>query len=243
MASLKKEVAALLSRFDAAQEAFTSNTVDMKKARKAHKKELKKANKSVSKLEEQVADLQKELMETKQKLTLAEAKASSAGAAKTTGKKRPGRKPGPKPGGKRGPGRPRKTAADTVTPATQVASSAQSADHDEASTASVTPKRRGRPAGSKNKSTGADKSSDGPKRGPGRPRKNAAAPESPLQVIKGFGPAMARKFEEAGVTTPAQVSRLSNAKMTEILDSVGPRYRNASDEKIQSYREAASAAK
>ena len=54
---------------------------------------------------------------------------------------------------------------------------------------------------------------------------------------------MARKFEDAGVTTPAQVARLSNAKMSEILDTVGPRYKNADDEKIQGIREAATAAK
>ena len=126
MASLKKEVAALLSRFDAAQEAFTANAADLKKVRKSHKKDLKKAtkthkkelkeaNSSIDKLEEQVADLKKELMQVKQELTLAQAKVTGQGASakKTDGRR--GRKPGPKAGSKRGPGRPRKSTASTAT--------------------------------------------------------------------------------------------------------------------------------
>jgi hypothetical protein len=54
---------------------------------------------------------------------------------------------------------------------------------------------------------------------------------------------MAAQFEAAGVKTPAAMAKLSNVKMIEILDKCGPRYRNASTEKAQAYRDAATAAK
>ncbi|MEM9528729.1 MAG: helix-hairpin-helix domain-containing protein, partial [Bacteroidota bacterium] len=81
------------------------------------------------------------------------------------------------------------------------------------------------------------------KRGPGRPASKTKAPKSPLEAINGVGPPMAKKFEEAGIKTPAKFASLSNAKMSAILANCGPRYRNATPEKMQGYRDAAKAAK
>lgn len=235
MASLKKEVAALLSRFDAAQEAFTENTTNLKKLKKAHKKELKAAKRQAAELEEKVADLEKQL---------AAGKAAPAPAKKTTTRRKTGTT-------KRSPGRPRKSTA------AKVASATPTVAKEEAKPTAPT-KRRGRPAGSKNKATAAKATAaakkspatkkaapaaDGTKRRPGRPRTKPVVAKSALEAIKGVGPAMAKAFEAAGVKTPAQMAKLSNVKMTEILNGVGPRYKNPTTEKIQAYREAATAAK
>lgn len=241
MASLKKEVAALLSRFDAAQEAFTENTTNLKKLKKAHKKELKAAKQQAAELEEKVADLEKQL---------AAAKAAPAPAKKTTTRRKTGT-------AKRSPGRPRKSAVAKAAPAAPAEPAEPAAAAEEAKPSAPT-KRRGRPAGSKNKATAAKATAaakkspatkkaapaaDGSKRRPGRPRTKPVVAKSALEAIKGVGPAMARAFEAAGVKTPAQMAKLSNVKMAEILDGVGPRYKNPSTEKIQAYREAATAAK
>jgi predicted flap endonuclease-1-like 5' DNA nuclease len=140
---------------------------------------------------------------------------------------------GAKPPVKRGPGRPKGTATKaTAKPAAK--------------------RGPGRPKGKATKAA----AKPAAKRGPGRPKGTATkaaarrgrpakpkAPASPLQAIEGFGPALARNFEAAGVNTPAKVAALSNVKMAEILAKCGPRYRNATPEKMDAYRKAAKAAK
>jgi predicted flap endonuclease-1-like 5' DNA nuclease len=199
MANLKKEVMNLISRFDAAQEAFSTNSVEVKELRKKHKKELKKARAEAKTALIEVEALKAEL-----------AILRAGGPAKKTSVKR-------------SPGRPKKaaTAAATAKPAAK--------------------RSAGRP---KKATTATAKAVAGAaKKGPGRPRKTPAVPASALVAIAGVGPAMAAKFEEAGVKTPAALSKLSNVKMAAILAKCGPRYRNADSTKMQAYRDAATAAK
>jgi len=206
MANLKKEIKNLINRFDAAQEAFSANSTDVKKLTKAHKKSMK-----ALKSELKAARIEIEALKAELAIVKLGAPAKPVSTSKPAAKRR---------------GRPAgsKRTAEKSAPAKPAA------------------KRRGRPAGSKNKKT-ATKKSTGTKRGPGRPRTKSKAPASPLQAIKGVGPAMAAQFEAAGVKTPAQMAKLSNAKMSAILDKCGPRYRNATPEKMDVYRKAATAAK
>lgn len=226
---MKKQLKALINRFDAAQDAFVANTADVKKQKKKLKKKLAASRAEVESLHAKIDALKAEIDSLKE-------------ASNKPAPKRRGRKPGPKSGAKKTTGRrgrPRKTTTETPETTTKAAAEAK-------------PKRRpGRPKGTAKRSPGrpkktATKSSAGrPKtgsKGPGRPRK-AKAPASPLQAIKGFGPTLARNFEAAGVNTPAKVAALSNAKMAEILANCGPRYRNATPEKMEAYRQAAKAAK
>ena len=98
MASLKKEFKSVLDRFEAAQQAFTANSTDLKKLTKKHKKELKAAQK-------ESMDARTEVERLKAELTIAQAELKSlkdkpaAPAAKA------------KPAAKRGAGRPRKATA------------------------------------------------------------------------------------------------------------------------------------
>ena len=245
MASLKKEVAALLSRFDAAQEAFIANTADTKKLQKQHKKalkqgkkDLKSANKTIAKLEEQVADLKKELQDAKQELTLSKAKVMDS-TAKT--------KSSAPAKGKRGPGRPRKAATEksSSTKTTAKGATVTKKGTNQVPVAPATPsaaekkttKRRSNAAAKK--TSFAASGTPAKKRGPGRPRKNPPAPESPLRAVAGIGPAMARAFEAAGVTTPSELAASSDDKMREVLNGIGRRYNNPSDQMIADFRQAA----
>lgn len=247
MASLKKEVAALLSRFDAAQEAFVANTADTKKLQKQHKKalkqskkELKGANKTIAKLEEQVADLKKELQDAKQELTLTKAKVMDTQA---TPKSTPSTK------GKRGPGRPRKSSTAKPTAATKTTAKGATVTKEgtnQVPVAPVTPPaskktttRRSNAASKKATSSKPATGAAPKKRGPGRPRKNPPTPDSPLRAVKGVGPAMARAFEAAGVKTPADMAGLSDDKMRDVLNGIGRRYNNPSDEMIAEFKQSA----
>jgi predicted flap endonuclease-1-like 5' DNA nuclease len=51
-----------------------------------------------------------------------------------------------------------------------------------------------------------------------------------LEVIEGIGPKICGLFHAAGFITFAQVSRLSVAQMSKILDDAGPRFRLANPE-------------
>jgi predicted flap endonuclease-1-like 5' DNA nuclease len=212
MANLKKEVMSLISRFDAAQEAFSANSVEVKQLRKKYKKELKK-----SKAETKAALVEVEALKAELAIVRAGAPAKKA----TKAKRGPGRpKKAATTTAKRGPGRPKKAATAEAKPATA---------------------KRG--PGRPKKATTAKPATGGAKRGPGRPRKTPAVPASPLVAIAGVGPAMAAKFEESGVKTPAALAKLSNVKMAAILAKCGPRYRNADSAKMQTYRDAAAAVK
>lgn len=253
MSNLKKEVMNLISRFDAAQEAFSANSADVKALQKKHKKELKDAKAEAKKYRIEVEALKAEIaimkMGTPAKAgtkveapaeTKAEAPAKTK--AKATTKKK----------GKRGPGRPKKAVATVI----EVATTGVAAEEGEvAAPVAKTPAKRGpgRPKKGTTKTavakkpraakTAKAKSTGGTSRRPGRPRTKPVVEPSALEAIKGVGPAMARQFEAAGVKTPAAMAKLSNVKMKAILENCGPRYRNADDAKMQTYRDAAMAAK
>ena len=345
MASLKKEVAALISRFDAAQEAFVSNTTDLKKVRKQHKKELKKAKKSISKLEEQVADLQKQLSKTEGKLAKAQAQITEApvkeskapkstgGAstpeasdkgrsqAKTSSRKAKATKAKRQPTGRkggRGPGRPRTKPAvpdlpmqavkgvgpavarafdaEGVKQPSQVAemsddqirdifnkigrrynnptpekikafrdAAAAAGDSSVGSDASESTPSKAKSASGASKakvssSTGEAKAANGssistakstaaskedaPKKksGPGRPRTKPVVEKHPLEAISGVGPAVAKAMDAKGIKTPGDVANTSDDQLRDIFNGIGRRYNNPTDEKLQSFRDAATAA-
>lgn len=234
MANLKKELKGLISRFDAAQEAFAANSTDVKKLTKAHKKAMKGLKSELKAARIEIEALKAELAIAKLGAPTKPV-ASSKPAAKRRGRPAGAKnKTATKPAAKRGrpAGSKNKTAA--AKPAAKAAPAKPAA------------KRRGRPAGSKNKTTAAKpvaKKTTGPKRSPGRPRTKPKTPASALEAINGVGPAMAKQFEAAGVKTPAQMAKLSNKKMAEILEKCGPRYRNATPAKMDTYRKAATAAK
>lgn len=198
MASIKKQLKGLLDRFEVAQEAFVSNSVDLKKLSKRHKKELQAARKEARAARVEVEALKAELAILRSQTDTANESARRSTTRKTTT-------------AKRGPGRPRKaiTAAG----------------------------------------------GDAPKRGPGRPRKTTTAkakpaarkrkpkgPVSPLVAISGVGATMAAQFEAAGAKSPADVANMNNDQMAEVMAKCGPRYRNATPEKMQAIRDAAKAA-
>lgn len=190
MASLKKEVMSLISRFDAAQEAFAANSAELKTLRKQHKKALKAAKAEAKKYRVEVEALKAELAILKMEKAAPKAPAKKP-VAKATAKK-------------------------------------------------AAPKKVTKPVAKK--ATAAAKPT-GEKRGPGRPRTKPAVPLSPLQVIPGFGPSLAKNFEAAGVKSPAGVAKLSDKRMKAILEKCGPRYRNADEAKMKAMREAAASVK
>jgi len=216
MANLKKEVMNLISRFDAAQEAFAANSAELKSLQKKHKKELKAAKADAKRYRVEVEALKAEMAILKM----------AAPAKKATP-------------AKRGPGRPKKAATTTAN-----APAERSPGRPKRSaTAAVAAKRT---AGRPKKSTAtkpATKPATGAAKRPGRPRTKPVVPQSVLQTIPGVGPAMAKRFEEAGVKTVAAFAKLSNAKMQPILETCGPRYRNADAVKMQGYRDAAASVK
>ena len=226
MANFKKELKNLISRFDAAQEAFTSNSVDVKKLTKQHKKELKAVKADLSAARVEIEALKAELAIAKLGAPVKEVKSS-----KTTTRRKPAAR---KTTAKKPAATKAKSTAAKKATTKRTATKAKPTATAKAPAAKTTA-RRGKPAAAKKATTGA-------KRGPGRPRV-AKAPASPLVAIDGFGPALARQFEAAGVKTPAAVAKLPNAKMAAILATCVPRYRNATPEKMEAYRAAAAKAK
>ena len=217
MANLKKEVMSLISRFDAAQEAFSANSVEVKELRKKHKKELKKARAEAKAAQIEVEALKAELAILR----------SGAPAKKTAAK----------PAAKRSPGRPKKAASTTA--AKPAAKRSPGRPKKDATAAAAKPAAKRSPGRPKKATAAAKPAATGAKRGPGRPRTKPATPVSPLVAIPGFGPALAKHFEAAGVKTPAAVAKLSNSKMSAILQNCGRRYQNADSARMQAYRDAA----
>lgn len=232
MANLKKEVMNLISRFDAAQEAFSTNSVDVKELRKKHKKELKKVN-----AEARAARIEVEALKAELAILRASIPAKKVSAKRSPGRPKKSATATAKPAVKRGPGRPKKTATEVAKP---VAKKGPGRPKKSTTAAAAAKRSAGRP---KKATTAAKPAAGAVKKSPGRPRKTPAVPVSALVAIVGVGPAMAAKFEEAGVKTPAALSKLSNVKMAAILAKCGPRYRNADSTKMQAYRDAATAAK
>jgi len=230
----------LISRFDAAQEAFSANSADVKKLTKKHRKQLKEVKAEANKFSVEVEALKAE--NAILRIQLAEAKGSS-------GKKTTARRGRP---AKRGPGRPKK-ATTSAAP-----SAKRSPGRPKKATTSAAPAAKKGPGRPKKASTTAKKSPGRPKKaattkkaavsgaakkGPGRPRTKPATPKLALEAVAGVGPAMARQFEASGVKTPAAMAKLSNVKMAAILAKCGPRYRNTTTAKMDEYRKAATAAK
>ncbi len=239
----------MIERFDAAQEAFLA---DASKAKK-HKKKLKKTKAKVKSLKQQVASLEQELKLAREEAETANAQASAAG--NTPRAKRSAKAP-KSTGARRG--RPRKStkteASATETTQAEIAEAVSDAPDtvsEAAAEKTSSPKpRRGRPRKStttakktsrrktSTKQTGTDK----PKTTRRRGRPSTKPAPSVLTQINGVGATMAKRFEEAGVTTINQFAKLSDNKMKEVLEKCGPRYRNADSEKMESYRENARAA-
>jgi|GEM_PF-2083505 len=245
MANLKKEVMSLISRFDAAQEAFISNTVDVKKVSKKYKKELKAAKKEAKAAQVEVEALKAEL-------AMLKSSSPARRGAKSTAKRSPGRpkraattSTAAKPAASRGRGRPKKSATIATAAAAKPAkkTAPKAAVKPAAKSGPGRPKKAtsAKTVASAKKATVAKAS--GPKKRPGRPRTKPAVESSALQAVNGVGPALAKQFEAAGIKTPAALAKLSNVKMGAILANCGPRYRNADAAKMQAYRDAATAAK
>ena len=252
MASLKKELKGVIARFDSAQEAFLA---DANKAKK-HKKKLKKAKAKIKGLEQRVASLEQELKVAREQN---EAPTVNASAEGNVPKEKRSTK-APKSASTRGSKAKTSPAPEQEVTQAEVAEAVSDAPEsvsEAAAEKTTTPKpRRGRPrknsttakSGRRSKSTGTKstgtKSTDGNKtkttRRRGRPSTKPAP--SVLTQINGVGATMAKRFEEAGVTTINQFSKLSDTKMKEVLEQCGPRYRNADSDKMEKYRENARAA-
>ena len=257
-----------MSRFDAAQEAFTEGADKHKKS----KKKLKSAKAKIKSLQQKVASLEQELKLAKKSSKADEAPATPVDSTATTANKP---KRGTKSTGARR-GRPKKdvaTASDSSSFDDSTSDNGQSdngtddgADYNKnvsaeelaqavsdapdtvseaaAEKTSETPSgpkpRRGRPRKTEGAAKAARKS-DSPKKA-GRARRGRPStkpPASPLTKISGVGVTMATRFEEAGVTTVEQFSKLSDEDMKEVLEKCGPRYRSADSARMEGYREAA----
>ncbi|NJB86241.1 putative flap endonuclease-1-like 5' DNA nuclease [Lewinella marina] len=231
MASLKKELRAVLARFEAAQEAFIEGT----KQQQQNKKKLKGSKAKIKSLEQKVASLEQQLqMVLNQQDVVVD---STAAPLETTPKPSTPKRSGSRRGSK-------KKDTTTTVSAEEMAQAVSDAPDSvsEAAAEKPAPKsRRGRPrkttgaAKSARKSTSATKRKSTGTRGRGRP--STKAPDSVLTKISGVGVTMAKRFEESGVTSIEQFAKLSDDEMKEVLQKCGPRYRNADSEKMESYRE------
>lgn len=250
MANFKKELKQIMTRFDAAQEAFVAGADRQKKAQKklkAAKAKILSLEQKIANLEKQLADVVESAAKDLQEATPSGATASVSTTSSTTApkKKRRGRPPGSKTAkAKTGKRRGRPTNAER---AARAAATMPEEVSEAAAEKPAAPKRRGRPPGRKNKTattkatTTASGSTSTGKRRRGRPSTKPAP--SVLTKIKGVGETMAKRFEEAGVTTITQFSKLSDKRMKEVFEQCGPRYRNVDAEKMESYRQAAKEAK
>lgn len=239
--NFKKELKGLISRFDAAQEAFSANSTDVKKLSKQHKKAVKALKKELSAAQVEIEALKAELAIAKLGAPVKEVKSSKPATRRPAGTKG-------KAATVKKTTTSKKSATKKAAPAAKAAATSEAAPVTKAEAVPAKTKaRRGRPAGTKaataKKASPAKKAATGAKRGPGRPRTKPKVEPSALQAIQGVGPAMAKQFEAAGVKTPAAMASLSNEKMAAILENCGPRYRNATPEKMDAYRAAATAAK
>ena len=246
-----------MSRFDAAQEAFTEGANKHKKS----KKKLKSAKAKIKSLKQKVASLEQELKLAKKSSKSSKAPAGPTDSTATTADKL---KRGTKSTGARR-GRPKKdvslpsggassdngsdsqdynrnVSADELAEAVADAPDTVSeAAAEKTSGSKPGPKpRRGRPRKTEGAAKAARKSSTPKKAGTGRRgRPSTKPPASPLTKINGVGVTMATRFEESGVTTVEQFSQLSDEDMKEVLQKCGPRYRSADSARMEGYREAA----
>ncbi len=257
-----------MSRFDAAQEAFTEGANNHKKS----KKKLKSAKAKIKSLEQKVASLEQELKLAKKASEADKAPAGPLDSTATTADKP---KRGTKSTGARR-GRPKKsvaTASDSSASDDSASANGQSdngtdttdynenvsaeelaqavsdapdtvseaaAEKTSDDTKSSPKPRRGRPRKTEGAAKAARKSGSPKKAGKGRRgRPSTKPPASPLTKISGVGVTMATRFEEAGVTTVEQFSKLSDDDMKEVLQKCGPRYRSADAARMEGYREAA----
>ncbi len=247
MANFKKELKAVMARFDAAHDAFTEGTTLQQK----NKKKLKSAKAKIRSLEEKIASLEQQLKVIKDDHTTI---MSSADTTETTPKKASSKRTGSRRSSS-------KKAAESPTDvsAEEMAEAVSEAPDTVSEAAAETPQpRRGRPrkttgaakaarksASAKEKAPAKDKATAKAKapakakgtRGRGRPSTKPA--QSELTKIHGVGATMAKRFEEAGVNTVDAFANLSDDAMSEVLQQCGPRYRNADHEKMESYRQAA----
>lgn len=259
MASIKKELKAIVKRFDAAQEAFIEGNAQAEKKTKKSKKKLKSAKAKINSLEQKVASLEQELKVARKKADSAPQINSTADddtQTKTKTKSKKSKKKSskisadtPKSTGARR-GRPRKSDSPTAEEMATAVSGApdsvseaaaektlQSGSTDSDATATSAPKpRRGRPA-KKDSTTASATKKPRKSRGPGRP--STKSPASPLTQINGVGATMATRFEEAGVNSVEQFANLSDDDMKEVLQKCGPRYRSADHDRMEGYRQAA----
>ena len=267
MANFKKELKGVIARFDAAQEAFMA---DADKAEK-QKKKLKKAKATIKSLQQQVASLEQELKvardSAKSSTTETSTKPAAAKAPKAKKSSKTTKSTGARSGRKKKPAAPAAPAATepaveetTAVEMAEAVSDAPDTVSEAAAEKTATPKpRRGRPSkaaaaktsssrGTKKAATAKAKparskaSGDKPKTTRRRGRPSTKPAPSVLTQINGVGATMAKRFEEAGITTINQFAKLSDNKMKEVLEQCGPRYRNADAEKMESYRANARAA-
>lgn len=163
--NLKKEVMNLISRFDAAQEAFTANSAELKKITKQHKKELKAA-----KAETRAAQIEVEALK-------AELAILRAGGPE---KKEVREATSPKPAAKKKAGRPKKTVAPVAI--VEAVEAVEVTDAAPVAEAVAKPAAKKRGPGRPKKAAAAKKPAA--KRGPGRPKKATAAKKAVAPVAE-----------------------------------------------------------
>ncbi|MBB4079938.1 putative flap endonuclease-1-like 5' DNA nuclease [Lewinella aquimaris] len=249
MASFKKELKAIMSRFDAAQEAFSDGVNKQEKT----KKKLKSAKAKIKSLEQKIASLEQELKVSKKKTKKVPDSAAGETPKAKSKRKYNKSKETKSTGALRSRSKKESTpvatsASDNSTSSEEMAQAVSDAPDtvSEAAAEKTAPKsRRGRPrktqgAAKSNRKTATARKSSETGTGTGRRgRPSTKGPASELTKISGVGATMATRFEEAGVKTVEQFATLSDDDMKDVLQKCGPRYRNADGEKMESYRSAA----
>ncbi len=234
MANFKKELKAIMARFDAAQEAFAEGSQKHDK----RTKKLKSAKAKIKSLKQKVASLEQEL-----KLAQSSSAAPSASEATDTKPKRKSK--AAKSTGARRSRTPSPTGSSSAVSAEEMAEAVSDAPDSVSEAAAEKPAtkaRRARPrkttgeAKATRKAASREKSTN-PTGRPGRP--STKGPASVLTQIPGVGATMAARFEEAGVNSVDQFANLSDDDMKEVLIKCGPRYRSADSARMEGYREAA----
>ncbi|THH39825.1 hypothetical protein [Neolewinella litorea] len=238
MASLKKELRAVLARFEAAQEAFIEGTQSQKK----NKKKIKSSKAKIKSLEQKVASLEQQLQVIQRQQDMVVD--STAAPLETTPKPSTPKRSGGRRGGKKKDAQSSTSDNTTRATAAEMAEAVSDAPDSvsEAAAEKTTPKpRRGRPRKTTGAAKSARKSGSATKRKSTgrRGRPSTKGPESELTKISGVGVTMAKRFEEAGVTSIEQFANLSDDDMKDVLQKCGPRYRNADSDRMESYRESA----
>ncbi|MCP9235016.1 hypothetical protein [Lewinella sp. JB7] len=239
MASFKKELKAIMSRFDAAQEAFADGVTKQEKT----KKKLKSAKAKIKGLQQKVASLEQELKVAKKKAS--KVPETAAGEQPQPKRKDTKSKETKSTGARRG--RTKKSAptatSDNVSgeDMAQAVSDAPDSVSEAAAEKSAPKSRRGRPRKTQGAAKSARKTASRSKTtsngtGSRRGRPSTKGPASELTKISGVGATMAARFEEAGVKTIEEFAQLNDDQMKDVLQKCGPRYRNADSDKMEMYR-------